>query len=123
MSSLPEIAVRFDHNVVISGAGGPSAGYFALAAIPARYALERREWKEAALSTPKVTPFPYTEAITWFARGLGAARLGQAAAANESAAALQQIRERLLPAGENYWAQQVEIQQLEVAAVGGVRGR
>ena len=116
VSSLPEIAARFDHNVVISGAGGPSAGYFALAAIPARYALERREWKEAALSTPKVTPFPYTEAITWFARGLGAARLGQAAAANESAAALQQIRERLLQAGENYWAQQVEIQQLEVAA-------
>src|SRR5580692_10057318 len=116
VSSLPEIAARFDHNVVIGGAGGPSAGYFALAAIPARYALERREWKEAALSTPKETPFPYTEAITWFARGLGAARLGQAAAANESAAALQQIRERLLQAGENYWAQQVEIQQLEVAA-------
>ena len=116
VSSLPEIAARFDHNVVISGAGGPSAGYFALAAIPARYALERKEWKQAVELTPRETSFPYTEAITWFARGLGAARLGQAAAANESAAALQQIRERLLQAGENYWAQQVEIQQLEVAA-------
>jgi hypothetical protein len=116
VNSLPEIAARFDHNAVISGAGGPSAGYFALAAIPARYALERQEWKQAAELTPRESRFPYTEAITWFARGLGAARLGQVAAANESAAALQQIRERLLQAGENYWAQQVEIQRLEVAA-------
>ncbi len=116
VSSLPEIARRFDPNAVISGAGGPSAGYFALAAIPARYALERQEWKQAVQLTPQVTPFPYTEAITWFARGLGAARLGQAAVANESATALRQIRERLLQAGENYWAQQVEIQELEVAA-------
>jgi hypothetical protein len=116
VSSLPEIARRFDPNTVIGGAGGPSAGYFALAAIPARYALERQEWKQAAQLAPQVTPFPYTEAITWFARGLGAARLGQAAAANESATALRQIRERLSQAGENYWAQQVEIQELEVAA-------
>ena len=116
VNSLPEIAARFDHNAVISGAGGPSAGYFALAAIPARYALERREWKQSAQLTPRETQFPYTEAITWFARGLGAARLGQAAVANESATALQQIRERLLQAGENYWAQQVDIQRLELAA-------
>jgi hypothetical protein len=116
VNSLPEIVARFDHNAVISGAGGPSAGYFALAAIPARYALERQEWKQGAQLTPGETRFPYTEAITWFARGFGAARLGQAAAANESATALQQIRERLLQGGENYWAQQVEIQRLEVAA-------
>jgi hypothetical protein len=116
VNSLPEIAARFDDNAVISGAGGPSAGYFALAAIPARYALERQEWKQAAQLTLRETRFPYTEAITWFAHGLGAARLGQVAAANESATALQQIRERLLQTGENYWAQQVEIQRLEVAA-------
>jgi tetratricopeptide (TPR) repeat protein len=54
--------------------------------------------------------------MTWFARGLGAARLGQAPAANESATALQQIRERLLKAGEDYWARQVEIQELAVRA-------
>ncbi len=101
---------------VISGAGGPSVGYFALAAIPARYALERQDWKQAAQLALRETPFPYTDAMTWFARGLGAARLGQAAAANESATALQQIRERLLKAGENYWALQVEIQELAVEA-------
>jgi hypothetical protein len=113
---LPEIASRFDSKAVIGGAGGPSAGYFALAAIPARYALERRDWKQAAQLMPRETPFPYTEAMTWFARGLGAARLGQAPAAYESVAALKQIRERLSKAGENYWARQVEIQELEAEA-------
>jgi len=116
VNSLPEIASRFDPKAVLSGAGGPAAGYFALAAIPARYALERQDWKQAAQLTLRETPFPYTDAMTWFARGLGTARLGQAAAANESATALRQIRERLSKAGENYWAQQVEIQELAVGA-------
>jgi tetratricopeptide (TPR) repeat protein len=99
---------------VLNGAGGPSVGYFALAAIPARYALEREDWKQAAGLAVRETPFAHTDAITWFARGLGAARLGQAPAANESATALRQIRERLLKAGENYWALQVQIQELAV---------
>jgi tetratricopeptide (TPR) repeat protein len=114
--SLPEIASRFDPKLMISGAGGPSAGYFALAAIPARYALERRDWKQAAQLAPHETPFAYADAMTWFSRGLGAARLGQAAAANESARALRQIRERLVMRSENYWARQVEIQKLAVEA-------
>jgi tetratricopeptide (TPR) repeat protein len=116
VDSLPEIASRLDPKAVLSGAGSPSTGYFALAAIPARYALERQNWKQAAELTPRETAFPHTDAITWFARGLGAARLRQAAAANEAAAALHQIRERLLKAGEDYWALQVQIQELAVRA-------
>ena len=116
VKSLPEIASRFDPKAELSGAGPPSAGYFALAAIPARYALERQDWKQAAQLALRETPFPYTDAMTWFARGLGAARLGQAAQANESARALQQIRERLLNDDEDYWALQVEIQELAVRA-------
>jgi len=116
LTSVPEVASRFDPKVVIGGAGGPSAGYFALAAIPARYALERQDWKQAAQLTPKETPFPYTDAITWFARGLGAARLGQVSAAQQAMAALTQIRERLMTANEAYWAQQVKIQEIEVGA-------
>jgi hypothetical protein len=116
VKSLPEIASRFDPKAELSGAGGPAAGYFALAAIPARYALERQDWKQAAQLALRKTPFPYTDAMTWFARGLGAARLGQAAQANESARALQQIRERLLNDDEDYWALQVEIQELAVRA-------
>jgi tetratricopeptide (TPR) repeat protein len=54
--------------------------------------------------------------MTWFARGLGAAQLGQTGMANQSAAALQQIEERLAQVNEQYWARQVEIQRLEVVA-------
>src|SRR5581483_1328162 len=113
---LPEIASRFDPAKVIGGAGSPAAGYFALAAIPARYALERGDWRQAAQLTPRETPFPQTEAMTWFARGLGSARLGQLKAANDSAVRLKQIREQLVKAGEDYWALQVEIQERELRA-------
>jgi tetratricopeptide (TPR) repeat protein len=116
LNSLPEIASRIDPKAVISGAGGPSAGYFAQAAIPARFALERGDWTEAAQLDPRETPFPYTEAETWFARGLGSARLGQAPAAYQSAESLRQIRERLIESGENYWALEVEIQERAVRA-------
>jgi tetratricopeptide (TPR) repeat protein len=116
VKSLPEIATHFDPKVVISGAGGPSVGYFALAAIPARYALERQAWKQAMQLAVRETPFPYTDAMTWFARGFGAARMGQAAMANDSATALRQIRERLLKANENYWSSQVEVQEVAVGA-------
>jgi tetratricopeptide (TPR) repeat protein len=116
VNSLSEIASRFDPKAVLGGAGGPSAGYFALAAIPARYALERQDWNQAERIALRETPFPYTDAMTWFARGLGAARAGHAAAANETATELQQIQERLLKANEPYWARQVEIQRLAVSA-------
>ena len=114
--SVPEMASRFDPDAVLVGAGPPSAGYFALAAIPARYALERGDWQQAEHLAVRETPFPFTDAITWFARGLGAARLGHTAAANEASKALKLIQERLLMANEPYWAQQVEIQALAVAA-------
>jgi hypothetical protein len=116
LSSLPEIESRFDPKAIIGGAGGPVTGYFALAAVPARYALERGDWKQAAQLTPRETPFPHTEAMTWFARGLGSARLGQPKPAYEAVSALKKIREQLAKAGENYWALQVEIQEREIAA-------
>jgi hypothetical protein len=116
VESLPEMASRFDPKAVLIGAGPPAAGYFALAAIPARYALERRDWQQAERLALRETPFPFADAITWFARGLGAARLGHSAAANEAFMALQQIQERLLRRNESYWARQVEIQALAVAA-------
>ena len=116
VNSLPQIASRFDPKAVLIGAGPPLAGYFALAAIPARYALERQDWQQAERLALRESPFPYTDAMTWFARGLGAARLGHAAAANEAATALQRIQARLLKGNESYWARQVEIQALAVAA-------
>jgi hypothetical protein len=116
LDSLTEIAARFDPTKVIGGAGGPSVGYFALAAIPARYALERGDWQQAAELPLRETPFPYVDAMTWFARGLGAARLGKSAAADSSASALRQLHLRLAIAQELYWARQVEIQELTIRA-------
>ncbi|HXR93222.1 MAG TPA: hypothetical protein VN750_23385 [Steroidobacteraceae bacterium] len=114
--SLPEVASRFDPKAVVGGAAGPSVGFFALAAIPARYALERGDWQEAQRLVVRQTAFPYTDAITWFARGLGAARVGRAAAADEAVTALQRIQAGLAKSNEAYWARQVEIQERAVSA-------
>jgi hypothetical protein len=116
VTALPEMASRFDPKALLIGAGPPAAGYFALAAIPARYALERQDWQQAERLVLSETPFPNADAVTWFARGLGAARLGHPVAANEAAAALRQIQERLAKANERYWASQVEIQATAVSA-------
>ena len=115
LDSLPEMASRFDPTAV-TGAAPPSAGFFALAAIPARYALERAAWSEAVALTPKRTPFPFTDAMTYFARALGAAHLRQTATIRESVDALQDIRDRLRQSHEDYWAEQVEIQRLGASA-------
>jgi len=116
LESLPEVVSRFNPKMLVSGAAPPSAGYFALAAIPARYALERQDWKAAAALEVRETPFPYTEAMTYFARGLAASHLGDPAAARASRDALSNIHERLAKSNETYWAEQVEIQRRTVAA-------
>ena len=115
LESLPAIAARFDPSA-IGGAAPASAGFFALAAMPARYALERGAWSEAAALEPKASPYPYTEAMTWFARALGAARLRDAATVRSAIDALQRIHDRLEQARETYWAGQVDIQRRAASA-------
>jgi Tfp pilus assembly protein PilF len=115
IDALPEIASRFDPSST-GAAAPPSAGFFALAAIPARYVLERGAWADAARLEPRSSPFPYTEAMTYFARALGAARLGDVATARAAVEALQLIPDRLMQAGESYWAEQVEIQRRGASA-------
>jgi tetratricopeptide (TPR) repeat protein len=96
------------------------AAAFAFAAIPTRYALERRQWADAAelvfhpqsLSWDK---FPQAQSIVWFGRGLGAARGGQPAEATKSLAQLEALRDGMTAAKNAYWANQAEIQRLAVA--------
>lgn len=111
VDTLPWLAARFDATA-ITGAAPGSAGVFALAAIPARYALERRDWKMAASLAPRATPYPYADALTWFARSLGASHTDDVASARVSVDSLGAIRERLLAQKESYWAEQVAIQRL-----------
>jgi hypothetical protein len=115
LDDLPEIAAGFDPNAVTGAAPG-SAGVFALAAIPARWALERRDWKAALSLEARPSRLPHTEAMTYFARALGAARTGSLADARSMRAALGDIRERLAASKETYWATQVAIAEQGAAA-------
>ena len=98
------------------GAAPPVAGGYATAAIPARYALERGAWAEAARLQPVANSAAYVEAISWFARGLGGARAGQLNGVKDALGELQLRIDRLDKAGEKYWAEQVRIQKLGVGA-------
>ena len=83
---------------------------FALAASPARYAMERGDWSGAAALEVRPSKFPHVMAITHFARAVGAARAGKADAATADIAKLAELRDKLREAKDAYWAEQVDIQ-------------
>jgi tetratricopeptide (TPR) repeat protein len=114
VDSLTEIMSR--RKPVTVAAVPPPAGTFAFAAVPARYALERGAWAEAARLEPRTTPFAYADAMTWFARALGSARSGDVASARTAVGELQKLIARLTDAKESYWAEQVTIQHLGASA-------
>ena len=94
---------------------------YAYAAIPARIALEQHRWSEAATLSPASKPFPWDrfawgEAITSFARAIGAARSGDAGKARAEVQKLDGYRTALVAAKQTYWAEQVNIQQHAAAA-------
>ena len=97
------------------------ASAYAFTAIPARYALERRRWADAASLTPYPSNFPWSrfpqaEAVTYFARALGAARSGDAAGARKEIEELQFLHDSLVAVKQGYWAEQVEVQRRVAAA-------
>jgi tetratricopeptide (TPR) repeat protein len=90
---------------------------YAAAVIPARYTLERGEWKQAAqLALRPVgtafdwSPFPEGEAVNAYARALGAARSGDAAAAKTEVARLGRLRDAMVAQHKDYWIEQADIQ-------------
>jgi tetratricopeptide (TPR) repeat protein len=83
---------------------------FALAASPARYAMERGDWSGAAALEVRPSKFPHVMAITHFARAVGAARSGKPDAATADIAKLAELRDKLREAKDAYWAEQVDIQ-------------
>ncbi len=89
---------------------------YALAAIPARYAVERGAWKEAARLEPQENRFRFTVAFTHFARALGAARSGEPAAAERDVQEIARIAEAPEAAKDSYWSTEVEVQRLAAAA-------
>src|ERR1044072_5733860 len=85
-------------------------GPYALAASPARYVLERGDWKGAAELTVRPSPLANIQAITHFARALGAARSGNPEAAKADIGKLAELRDKLRAAKDAYWSEQVDIQ-------------
>jgi len=103
-----------------AGANLPTA--YAVAAIPVRYALERRDWAAAAsLSAPEIgfplERFPWAEAMISFARALGEARTGNIAGAQKEIGQLQSLKDKLSAEKNTYWANQVEVQRLGAAGI------
>ena len=85
------------------------AGFYAVAAIQARYMLERGDWAGAATLEVLRTPTPFVDAIGYFARAIGAARQGDQNSAQGDIAQLVRARDAL--GGNSYWATKVDIQR------------
>lgn len=94
---------------------------YVYAAIPARHAVENGNWQEAAKLRVYPEDFPWQqfgwcEALTHFAKGIGAARTGNITEANNSLKRLETLRDLDRAANKDYTADQIEIQRLAVAA-------
>lgn len=87
------------------------AGPYALAASPARYVVERGDWKAAATLQVRASPLAHVQAVTYFARALGAARSGNPEAVKADIGKLAELRDKLRDAKDTYWAEQVDIQR------------
>jgi len=85
-------------------------GPYALAVSPARYVVERGDWKSAAELQVRPSKFAYADAMSHFARALGAARIGNPGVAQADIAKLAELREKLRAANDAYWTEQVDIQ-------------
>jgi tetratricopeptide (TPR) repeat protein len=102
---------------------------FHFAALPARIAVERRDWEKAAglqARTPDYLPwdaFPWAEGLTWFARGLGDVHTDDMKGAREAEEKLAALRERAKAAGAEDMATYIEIDRRilegQIAHAGG----
>ena len=97
------------------------ASGYAIAAIPARHALERGQWTEAAALTLPASEFewskwPQAEALVVFARALGASRAGNAATARQDLERLDALHTALVGMKQGYWAGEVDVQRRIVRA-------
>jgi hypothetical protein len=94
---------------------------YATGTSPARYAVERHRWSEAAALPVPPNTFPrerysWTEANLHFARALGASHIGDTEAARKDLQQLAAIRDLLTQENTKYWADQVDIQRESAAA-------
>ena len=87
---------------------------YAYVASPARYALERREWKEASeLELIRKNfawdEFLWAQSIHHFARGIGSARSGQLAKARVELSVIEKLQEDLPSTTLPYWLEEAQV--------------
>ena len=92
------------------------AWLYAMGTSPARYAVERHQWAEAAALAVPPDMFPggcwaWTEANLHFARALGLSHTGKTEAARGEVQKLASLRDTLTEISDTYWADQVEMQR------------
>ncbi|HEX2715089.1 MAG TPA: hypothetical protein VHM88_23115, partial [Candidatus Acidoferrales bacterium] len=97
------------------------AGLYAVGSMPARYAVERHRWAEAAALTVPPNTFPggryaWAEANIHFARALGAAHTGDSELVRKELQELTSLRDTLAQGNDKYWTGQVEVQRETAAA-------
>jgi tetratricopeptide (TPR) repeat protein len=92
------------------------SNFTALAAMPARFAIERADWKAAGTLQLTSTAYPQADAITRFTRGLGLARTNDLTGARREIEALEALRRALTTSGEAYWADRTTEQIIAVSA-------
>jgi tetratricopeptide (TPR) repeat protein len=106
---------EIDGAMKVQGISDRFVPYYAIAAMEARYAVERGNWKEASALPVRASKYPFVDAQTVFARAIGAARSGDVAGAQREADALATLHKQLQEAKNNYWATEVEVQRLAAA--------
>lgn len=95
---------------------------FHLSSTKARYMLERQAWTEAASIVPREPStvnwdrFPWPEAISWFAHGLGSVHVGNAPEAQRSRDRLAELEDVAAKAKEELFVRNTRILRLELTA-------
>jgi tetratricopeptide (TPR) repeat protein len=107
---MDDMMKETDFKATLSGAD------YALAASPARYAVERGDWQSASQLSVRPSTFNYAMAISHFARALGAARSGKPDAAKADIEKLAELSKKLADAKDAYWSEIVDIQRQVAAA-------
>ena len=108
-------AVLDDMNSLPPVGGLTLTNDYAVAAIPARYALELGNWKEASELRVRRDAVDLTQAISWAAIGVGSARSGNLERAAQAEQTLASLRDTVAKENNVYWSNQVEVQRREVA--------
>jgi hypothetical protein len=110
-----DLALKIENELIARGHdSGLRARPFGVAAIEARWALERLDWQTAATLPPRPSRYPYAEAVPHFARAVGLARSGRPDAARAEIEKLAALQKALAEAKNLYWARQVDI-ELKIA--------